>query len=136
MDRGGDAEALEAELDAVLQNLNELNIVIQSYQNDSEKIFLDKINSYVSQLHRLEDLCATDVSRNTLLPIDTLSILDEGKHPDLHTQKSVQEYAELQSKYRGKATAVKEYRDSLQELLKTEFPELYDEYVKASTEES
>ncbi|KAJ0253267.1 Mediator of RNA polymerase II transcription subunit 10b [Hirschfeldia incana] len=105
--------------------LHQLHLTVSSFTPASQLHLLQRLNSLVSELNsmaKLSEKC------NIQVPMEVLSLIDDGKNPDEFTRDVINSCVARNQVTKGKTDAFKDLRKHILEELEETFPEEVDKY--------
>ncbi|CAN6841181.1 unnamed protein product [Brassica oleracea] len=105
--------------------LHQLHLTVSSFTPASQLHLLQRLNSLVSELNsmtKLSEKC------NIQVPMEVLSLIDDGKNPDEFTRDVINSCVARNQVTKGKTDAFKDLRKHILEELEETFPDEVDKY--------
>ncbi|CAG7901845.1 unnamed protein product [Brassica rapa] len=105
--------------------LHQLHLTVSSFTPASQPHLLQRLNSLVSELNsmtKLSEKC------NIQVPMEVLSLIDDGKNPDEFTRDVINSCVARNQVTKGKTDAFKDLRKHILEELEETFPDEVDKY--------
>ncbi|KAL0800068.1 hypothetical protein Bca101_055243 [Brassica carinata] len=110
--------------------LHQLHLTVSSFTPASQLHLLQRLNSLVSELNsmaKLSEKC------NIQVPMEVLSLIDDGKNPDEFTRDVINSCVARNQVTKGKTDAFKDLRKHILEELEETFPDEVDKYREIRT---
>ncbi|CAO3673141.1 unnamed protein product [Umbelopsis vinacea] len=114
-------EAVETQLQELLQSLLDLSIIVYDFQPDGNRLVWNKINDIITHYQNIDRL-KDDISE--YIPEEVINYVEQGRNPDIFTRSFIERAAGENQYTNGKIQAVSEFRDLLKSELSQSFPDL------------
>ncbi|KAI8989521.1 mediator complex, subunit Med10 [Pilobolus umbonatus] len=116
-------QLLENQLNDLLQNLFELSVIVYDFQSAGNNRVWKKINNIIEHYKEIEQL---KDGLEEYIPEEVINYVEQGRNPDIFTQKFVERTATENQFTNGKIKAVDEFKQLLTKEFSQSFPDLYD----------
>mmetsp|Transcript_19811 Transcript_19811/g.37820 ORF Transcript_19811/g.37820 Transcript_19811/m.37820 type:complete len:157 (-) Transcript_19811:107-577(-) len=124
---------LEAQLVKALCKVQELELQVQNFTEDSQQVLFERINGFVESL---DDVRKSASTSDVEIPVELLQFVDEGINPDLFTAGRFEECICNNQKTKGKVEVLRKFHTSLLEEARKEFSDEMDAHLTVKAEDT
>jgi mediator of RNA polymerase II transcription subunit 10 len=117
-------EEVRNQLQQIIETQIELGIMIHDYPAtvEAKEGLVERLKIYGQQLSEINN--ASLKLKDTLVPLDVVEYIDNGRNPDVYTREFVELLAKQNQYIKGKLTAMAQFRDILGTQIKETYPDL------------
>ncbi|KAL6061606.1 hypothetical protein QOT17_012779 [Balamuthia mandrillaris] len=123
---------LEQCLEGAIETLRQLVIIVEEFKRDSQPLLCDKTNAVIDMLQRLENI---RFNYDMEVPLEVFKHIDEGENPDLYLQQTLRTCMESNERTKGKIEALQNFKQALEDEIKSVYPNELAIYKSLSEEE-
>lgn len=112
------------QLQQIIETQIELGIMVHDYQAtvEAKEGLVERLKVYGQQLSDINN--ASLALKDTLVPLDVVEYIENGRNPDVYTREFVELLAKQNQYIKGKLTAMAQFRDILGDQIKEAYPDL------------